>query len=409
MFRCIYSLGEFEKSNGEHILQNFLGARWVSTELVSDELQAEFGRTIDAALEKRLKIVRNLLGTLGGRGGDGPTLKHLSATTGEHLDLEPGGHPRLSRPAMQEKKLPSGQIRVSAQVANRQQFDWMLAEVRRRHPNAEINLEQAVDSARLSEGFIEGYVPFQIDIGGNDYFRGALKACFNLLGATHPEIAIKTCFAPVREFIKDGNGTAERFVRWVVSSDQLDVPQLGPGDQAIFIVTRDQSVEGVLQFFGQILHSFQLTDSYDGPSIQCGYIVDPFREASRSETRNPAFKPSSIPVFKDQSSVYSTAVQTGWETRLSRILDLYYSRSRSRMIEKTIAEVVQDHPGDVFTREMIEQIAQKLAQRFMRLPTQLKKKSSKVGLHSTVFSRVSNSQIRRVAHASALFTCPSRN
>lgn len=249
----------------------------------------------------------------------------------------------------------------------------MLADVRRRHPNAEINAEQLVESARLSERYIEGYVSFQVNIGGNDYFRGALKACFNLLGATHPDIAFKTCFGPVREFIKDGNGTADRFIRWVVSSDRLAVPQLGPSDQAIFFVTRDQSVEGVVQFFGEIAHSFQLTDSYDGPAIQCAYIVDPFREASAPEKRNPHFESCAIPVFKDQSEIYSRDIQSGWETRLSRVLDLYYARSQRRTIKKTIAEVVQDNPGEFFTPEMIEQIARKLAPRLMRLPTQLNK------------------------------------
>src|SRR5205823_5291149 len=134
-----------------------------------------------------------------------------------------------------------------------------------------------------------------------------------------------------------------------------------------------QSVEGVVQFFGEIVHSFQLTDSYDGPAIQCAYIVDPFREAIPPEKRNPHFELGSIPVFKDQSTEYCTVIRAGWEARLSRIFDLYYARGRRRMIEKTIAEVVQDNPGEVFTHEMIDQIAQKMAHRLMRLPTQLSK------------------------------------
>jgi hypothetical protein len=36
MFRCIYSLKEQERSDGEHILQNSLEARWVSHEIVSE-------------------------------------------------------------------------------------------------------------------------------------------------------------------------------------------------------------------------------------------------------------------------------------------------------------------------------------------------------------------------------------
>jgi hypothetical protein len=43
MFRCIYSLKEQESSTGEHILQNFLGARWTSDKIVSDDLQRAFG------------------------------------------------------------------------------------------------------------------------------------------------------------------------------------------------------------------------------------------------------------------------------------------------------------------------------------------------------------------------------
>lgn len=68
MNRCIYSLEDFDEAAGEHILQNFLGARWTSKRISSDPVQDLFGRTIDVALEKGLREIRNLLGTRGGRG-----------------------------------------------------------------------------------------------------------------------------------------------------------------------------------------------------------------------------------------------------------------------------------------------------------------------------------------------------
>lgn len=65
---CIYSKAKFDLADGEHILQNFLGARWVSNQIVCNEVQKQFGETIDCDLEKALRPFRNLLGSKGGRG-----------------------------------------------------------------------------------------------------------------------------------------------------------------------------------------------------------------------------------------------------------------------------------------------------------------------------------------------------
>ena len=91
MHRCIYSRQEFEKSTAEHILQNFLGARRTFEEIVCDEVQAIFGKTIDLAFSNGLTQVRTLLGTRGGRGGEAPIIKGLKASSGEVVDLMPGG------------------------------------------------------------------------------------------------------------------------------------------------------------------------------------------------------------------------------------------------------------------------------------------------------------------------------
>ena len=109
MFRCIYSLTEQDHSDGEHILQNFLGARWTSSEIVSDDLQRAFGKGIDADFEKCLRVVRNLLGTLGGRGGEGPTLKRLATTDQLKVNLLPGGEVQMAAPLLTEVDLHHGQ------------------------------------------------------------------------------------------------------------------------------------------------------------------------------------------------------------------------------------------------------------------------------------------------------------
>src|SRR4051812_4466642 len=101
MPQCIYCTNPFAKADEEHVLHNFLGARWDSPLIVCNACQKEFGHTIDVAFERGLQPIRNLLGTRGGRGGEGPTLKGQSTLAGETVDLAPGGKPSLSEPEVQ--------------------------------------------------------------------------------------------------------------------------------------------------------------------------------------------------------------------------------------------------------------------------------------------------------------------
>jgi hypothetical protein len=112
MNTCIYSKLRFTESDAEHVLQNFLGARWTSTVIVSNSVQITFGKSIDVALERGLQPIRNLLGAQGGRGEAGPTLKRISTTANEVIDLEPGGKPRIAKPLVTVEKRPDGKHNV---------------------------------------------------------------------------------------------------------------------------------------------------------------------------------------------------------------------------------------------------------------------------------------------------------
>src|SRR5271154_6807131 len=98
MNTCIYSKSQFDRATAEHILQNFLGARWTSSTIVCDEVQAAFGKTIDAEFAEALKAFRTILATKSGRGDDPPTLKGLETADGQKIDMQPGGKPRLAKP-----------------------------------------------------------------------------------------------------------------------------------------------------------------------------------------------------------------------------------------------------------------------------------------------------------------------
>ncbi|MCG3180117.1 MAG: hypothetical protein BIFFINMI_02472 [Phycisphaerae bacterium] len=366
MPRCIYSQVEFAEAHGEHILQNFLGARWTSRTIVCNELQAAFGETIDAALEEGLRPIRNLFGTRGGRGESGPVLRNLSASTGELLDFEPGLKPRLRKPIVRATELSDGSRRVAIQLGVLDQLGWALSMLRGQVPNLSVDESSLQALARSVEGYIQGTVKLELCIGGMDYFRGMLKASMNLLGERFPQVVQQPCFDLVRDFIRHGEGDSGSFIRWVSDAQPLNVPRLGPIDQAIFITSRGAAVEGVVQFFGDIVHPFRLSANYDGEPIHCGYVVDPLRECDPAEERNPEFAPESVPDYSGQLPENSPPVQAAFTQRLTRILRVFYDRAHDHIVGKTLDEVLRPHMGEPFTEELAGLLAQKLAERLAR-------------------------------------------
>lgn len=139
MKTCIYTKTVFETAHGEHILQNFLGARWIARNIVCNEAQKQFGETIDSALEQRLRLFRNLLGTKGGRGGDGPDVKNIKDSEGNRYHLSPGGAPYLAEPVINTRELPDGSCLVQAKLGDIKQLDWTVAKLRKKFPNTTKN------------------------------------------------------------------------------------------------------------------------------------------------------------------------------------------------------------------------------------------------------------------------------
>ncbi|HUO25004.1 MAG TPA: hypothetical protein VMU61_05010 [Candidatus Aquilonibacter sp.] len=371
MFRCIYSLTDQPHSDGEHILQNFLGARWTSHEIVSNDLQRAFGSGIDVDFEECVEVIRNLMGTRGGRGGDGPTLKGLATADQRKVNLLPGGKVQMAGPLLTEIELPDGQKKVLIKAETPEHVAWALAQIKAKYPKTQIDEQALLASATVTEGYIDSPVLHKLELGGPELFRGLLKACFNLLGAVHPEIALQPCFNGVRDYIREGTGGAASYIRWYASEELPKLPRLGSADQHIFIVCRGSSVEGVAQLFGGLVYPFQLTDSYYGPAFTCGYVVDPFRESEPAERRNPEFDVVAVPVFSEQQDEQNEAVIESFKRRLGKIIELHFQRHRKTVIERSLQEVVAAHGGDVITQDIVNDFAELLAHRVLRIERDL--------------------------------------
>ena len=245
-------------------MQNFLGARWVSHDIACNEIQSQFGGTIDTSLAHGLRQFRNLLGTRGGRGGEGPDIKNVEDTSGNKYHMRPGGVPFLAEPLIETQELDDGSHVIRATLGDFKQLGWAVAKMQTQLPNSRFDIGEIKNNLKPSNDYLTDPLELTAGIGGRDYFRGLLKAAFNLVAANSTEVALLRCFDALRSFIVDGNGRDADHVRWIATADPLPFPQLGLFDHFIAVYSRGESVEGVVQFFGGISHLVRLTDSYDG-------------------------------------------------------------------------------------------------------------------------------------------------
>ena len=365
MLTCIYHKNSFAHAHAEHILQNFLGARWKSTSIICDELQTQFGRTIDLALDQGLMFLRVLLGSRTGRGGGGPTIKGLRVGSGETIDLEPGGRPRLAEPVLDVRPLDDGRHRVRIRAGTMEQFRWGIAELRQRFPEADLDMERLVEESQSGTEYLTNRVSAEMGLGGKEYFRGMLKSCMNLVGARCPEAVLQPAFDAIRAFVLLGEGRASDFVRWPDETEPLSLPRLGEFDHFIGIVSRNGMVEGVAQFFGCVVHVFRLAAGFWGPTIHCGYLVDPTREVNPAEHRNPSFEPEAIPRFDDLPPEPHQQAWDAFAKRLDRVLAAVNRRAETDVLNEIVQEVLGPLDGRPVSGEMVNKLASRVAEWFV--------------------------------------------
>ncbi len=359
MNRCIYTKEHFQAADGEHILQNFLGARWTSPEISSNQAQHEFGATIDVALADGLKEIRNLLGARGGRGEPGPSLKNILGSEGTKFTVDPGGKPNIAAPVIRTAQMPDGRHQVQVVLGDMKQLGWAVAKLRSMYPDARFDIEELRQRAVAQTGYVRERLKLRSGLGGDRFFRGALKAAFNLLGASDANTALLDVFDEVRTFILTGKGDCKKFVRWLNSVDAIKLPRIGDFDQFVAVFSKDGFVDGYIQFYGEIGFLLRLAEKYEGPEFRYGYLVDPFRDATPAEIRHPDFDRENIPSFESGSPLPDETVWPAISARLSRILERHHSRADAENLSRIVDDVLLPHDGRIITKEMINEISQK--------------------------------------------------
>lgn len=360
MNTCIYTRCEFESASGEHILQNSLGARWTDSTIACDDIQQKFGDTIDVAVADSLNGFRTLLGTLGGRGGSPPPIKNVVDQKGKSYHLTAGGQPSLARPVVDVNYRDDGTAEVHIQLGDKNQMGWALHILREQHPNLKVDPEAVVHSAKNSKDHLDSPLHLKFGIGGPEFFRGILKAVFNLLGATHRDVALSSALDSLRGFIVDGNGDSDSFVGWPTTHDPIPFPRLGAHDHFLAVWSRGGTVGGCIRLFGEFPFVFRFGVGVECEDFCSSYLVNPHRDTESSEIRSHDFDPSCLPAFDECPHLPGPDVWEAHRIRTERFLAEYQRRAEAKVIHDIVEEVLGPKDGQIITQEDVDEMHKRM-------------------------------------------------
>ena len=199
-------------------------------------------------------------------------------------------------------------------------------------------------------------------MGGMDFFRGALKSCFNLLGAVNHQVALSNEFESLRDFILNSSGEIDNFARWMSHSDRLDLPSIGQFDHFIGLVGYGGVVSGVIQFYGEIAFPVRLTTTYSGKDFQCSYLVDSFRGHEPAEIRDASFRFDAIPIFTEQPKKPEQLVWGSYTRRFERILERWYARTDDINVREIVESILLPKDGEILDEVTLRELSQKLSE-----------------------------------------------
>nr|WP_320113811.1 hypothetical protein [uncultured Desulfuromonas sp.] len=356
MHICIYTKKQFEDAAGEHILQNFLGARWTDSTIMCNSIQQLFGETIDREFSRSLDGFRTVLGTKGGRGGPPPPIKNVQDQKGNIYHLTAGGQAEIAKPIVQVDYRKDGSADVQITLGHQGHLGWALNILKKEHPNLDIGQESFAEDSKKETNYLDSPIKLSFGIGGQDFFRGACKALFNLLGVHESQIALSPELDKIRQFIVSGTGDSSEFIGWCTQLNPFPLPRLGPHDHFISIWSRDDNITGFIQLFGEIPFVVQLATDVTCNNFCYSYLVNPHRDTTPSEIRNGKFDPSCIPLFSDCPHIPGKEVWAAHKTRLERFLREYQNRAEQNVIESIIHDALGPIDGRVITKEDTDKI-----------------------------------------------------
>jgi hypothetical protein len=351
----------------EHILLSALGGRKRSTRVVCGDHNNAFGNTIDAALARQLAFFCNILGIRTGRGEETATLRNLTTTSGEQIDLRPGGR-MFARTRIEDNPTSSNQRAIRIAVSSDERLRQLVPQYLRRYNRNASDLENVVVEERIEPG---AAINFEIDLGDEQAYRCIAKMCLLLLAsATGTNHVRGPDTASLRAFILDGSGDWDGLRR----EYQTEFPR--PSEHSALPayahrigVVADPAAQlayGQIELFGIFRYTAILSEAWNGPAVGLHYGVNPVDGVggdARIESRATSTA-SEIRARNAPAEQINERTRIVWPQVLQRQLDIAIRELVAESMERALGHL---EDGAEITDEDRLRVAEEVSSRFVAL------------------------------------------
>lgn len=370
MLQCIYcQKNSFDSGKGseEHAILSSLGGRKASRNICCQNCNNRLGDEIDKPFAEEYAFFSTMLDIKTGRNKDAPTHKGAVEHDGLVFDLKPGGGFKLSKPAVLLEDRPDGTSSIEIAARSEKQALSLIESVLKRYGKS------IDDFPSLEATSVRSYLPTQhkrLSLGGSAQFRAVAKMLLTYLATqVSPERLRGGAFDQVIAYI---DGRNDEFAGISLGSRVLlpEMPKHSDIDHRAIIITSSekQLAIGVLELFGNIRYTIELSSAWDGPDIANVYSIDPVEQIS-DERELKIDLPGALAGYGTYVPE-TTSIVAGVEA----IVRTFQERQSNQCIATITKVAVERHlagKGDVITKEMIDNLSSEVALEFLRLLQQI--------------------------------------
>jgi hypothetical protein len=370
MLLCIYCQEEsfdLGKGSEEHAILSSLGGRKASRNICCQECNNRLGDEIDKPFSEEYAFFSTMFDITTGRNKDAPTQKEATEHDGLTFDRKPGGQFRLSKSTVSLDDRPDGTSSISIVAASEQQALSLIENVLKRYGKS-IDDFQSIEAKS-----IKSYIPTQqqkLSLGGATQFRAVAKMLLTYLATRiNPERLRSRAFEQVIAYI-DGRNDSFSGTALGAGVPIHDIPRLSEiSHRAIIMASREKRLTiGVLELFGNIRYTVELSSNWDGPDMAIAYSIDPVDQTSNEDD----FEVNLSTALTGYNSYVSDKISI--VDGIENVVRAFQDRQTKVIIASITNTAVEDHmvsKGDVITKEMIVNTASKAALEFVRFQERL--------------------------------------
>lgn len=365
MLLCIYcQKNSFDAGKGseEHAILSSLGGRKASRNVCCQSCNNRLGDEIDKPFAEEYAYFSTMLDITTGRNKGAPTHNGAVEHAGLAFDLKPGGGFKLSKSAVLLEDRPDGTSSIAITAGSEQQALSLIESVLKRYGKS------IDDFQSLEATSVKSYLPTQhkrLSLGGSAQFRAVAKMLLTYLATqVNPERLRGGAFHQVIAYI---DGRNDEFAGVSLGSRVLlpEIPKHSDIDHRAIIITSHEKklAIGVLELFGNIRYTIELSSAWDGPDIAEVYCIDPVENIS-TERKLKIDLPSALAGY-DSYVPETTSIVAGVEA----IVRTFQERQSNQHIASIVGAAVERYmvgKGDVVTKEMIGNVLSEVALEFVR-------------------------------------------